>query len=115
MHSYPNHPGHRVGAVETSRAAAETMVDAAKSRSALALATITQRGSGGATADEVADDQGWERYSSRPRVAELHKRGAIVDSGNRRIGASGRAQVVWVIPAYGPNRGDPVQLDWLAA
>ena len=114
MSKYPNIPGFKPGAPVTSALAALSMVDAANNRGALALAWIVERGRLGATADEVAGALNWEKYSSRPRLAELHKRGAIVDSGNRREGASGRGQAVWVIPAFGPIQGEPVQLDWLA-
>ena len=110
---YPDIPGFKPGAPATSAQAALSMVDEAKNRSALALAWIAQQGRHGGTADEVARAQGWEKYSSRPRLAELHKRGAIVDSGVRREGSSGRGQAVWVIPAFGPRTGEAVQLDWL--
>lgn len=115
MSSYPNEPGFRAGAPDTAALAALSMADAAKNRSALALAWIAEQRRRGGTADEVAAALEWEKYSSRPRLAELHKRGAIVDSGARREGASGRGQAVWVIPAFGPIQGEPVQLDWLAA
>jgi hypothetical protein len=114
MNSYPNIPGFRAGAPDTSPLAALSMIDEARNRGALALAIVAERGAGGATADEVAAALLWDKYSSRPRLAELHKRGAIVDSGGRREGSSGRGQAVWVIPAFSPNQGEPVQLDWLA-
>ena len=96
-------PGYYRHAPEPSKLAAESVADAARSRSRLALAFITERTARGATADEVADALEWERYSSRPRLAELHKRGVIVDSGARRVGVSGRAQAVWVTPQFGPD------------
>lgn len=111
-------PGYYRHAPDTSKLAAESVADAAMSRSRLALALIVERAAHGATADEVADALEWERYSSRPRLAELHKRGVIVDSGRRRIGVSGRAQAVWVIPSFGPDAPGEAQgdlLDWLAA
>jgi hypothetical protein len=102
MDRYPYVPGSRAGAPETSEMAAASVVDAAKSRSTQALAYVACQARNGATADEVAEAFEWDRYSSRPRLAELHGRGAIVDSGNRRQGVSGRKQVVWVLPEYGP-------------
>lgn len=101
--SYPFAPGHRPGASRTSRDASASVARAAKDRSALALAYITEQGFSGATADEVAAAHEWERYSSRPRLAELHKRKAIIDSGRRREGVSGRSQAVWVVPQFGPH------------
>jgi hypothetical protein len=51
----------------------------------------------GSTSDEGAQALGLDNpYASRPRFAELHAAGLIVDSGDRRKGLSGRAQVVWI-------------------
>lgn len=97
---YPEKPGFYAHAPETSAQAAESVAEAAKTRSAMALRFITQRGRYGATSDECADRYEWERYSSRPRIAELRKQGVIVDSGNRREGASGRRQAVWVAKQF---------------
>ena len=111
-------PGYYRHAPETSKLAAESVADAATSRWRLSLAFIAERAARGATADEVADALEWERYSSRPRLAELHKRGVIVDSGARRVGVSGRAQAVWVTPQFGPDvPAEPMGdlLDWLDA
>ena len=72
------------------------MADAAKSREAKALALIRASGSHGCTADEVAEALGWERYSARPRLSQLKARRETIDSGNRREGASGRMQAVWI-------------------
>ncbi|MXO74856.1 hypothetical protein GRI40_06430 [Altererythrobacter aerius] len=113
-HQYPNAPGFHPGSPETSREAAASVAPAAANRSNLALRFVRERAPVGATSDEVASRYEWERYSSRPRLAELHKRGLIVDSGRRREGASGRKQVVWVVPEYGPAPTDGVQLDLLA-
>ena len=113
MTDYPNTPGYRAGSPETSRIAAETVADAAKSRSAVALRFILERRFHGATADEVADALGWERYSSRPRLAELHRTGSIVDSGERRKGASGRGMAVWIGKQFAPDPDGDGQLDLL--
>ena len=115
---YPNAPGSWAKAPNTSKLAGESVADAAKNRSHLALGFIRSQAASGATADEVADAHEWERYSSRPRLAELHKRGVIVDSGRRRQGVSGRNQVVWVLASYGPDAEREPQGDllaWLAA
>lgn len=103
MQQYPHDfPGVKPGSPDTAYAAAESVSDAAATRSRLALAFVGDQKANGATADEVAGAYEWERYSSRPRLAELHARGAIVDSGRRRQGVSGRSQVVWVLPEFGP-------------
>lgn len=93
---YRNQPGYRAGAPETSKEAAVSVSDTANSRRALAARFVTERKFSGATADEVAAAFGWDKYSSRPRLAELHGSGVIADSGARRLAASGRRQAVWV-------------------
>lgn len=116
MTDYPNTPGSQPGAPETSREAAVSVAEAAATRSRLALLHVSEMGAAGATSDEVAEYYHWERYSSRPRLAELHKRGAIVDSGMRRKGVSGRSQCVWVVPEHGPTKpADPQTSFELAA
>lgn len=93
---YPNQPGSRRNAPETSFIAAGEVADAAKSRECDALALIRSLGMAGATADEVAFHFDWERYSSRPRLSALKARKQIVDSGNRRKGVSGKNQAVLI-------------------
>lgn len=93
---YPDIPTAKPGSPETAFEAAESVAKAAKSREAKALALIRSREQRGCIADEVADYFEWERYSSRPRLSQLKARGLIFDSGQRRIGASGRRQVVWI-------------------
>lgn len=100
---YPKEPGARSGSPETAFDAARSMIDAAKNREALALSFITGRKHHGATADEVADHFGWERYSSRPRLSGLKARGAIADSGVRRMGAVARKMAVWVAKEFAPE------------
>ena len=106
---YPASPGFLPSAPETSREAAENVAEAASSRRSAALGYVTACAMHGATADEVADAHGWERYSSRPRLAELNKAGAIIDSGERREGVSGRRQAVWIAAAFATAE-EPEQL-----
>ena len=103
---YPDIPAAREGSPETAFEAAESMAEAAKTREMKALRLIRAKASNGATADEVAEALEWERYSSRPRLSTMKARGDIVDSGHRRIGVSGRRQVVWVLPDFGPQAGE---------
>lgn len=115
MTNYPETPGVRAGSPDTSHAAAESVADAAKTREAMAMRFIRSRGLVGATADEVADAQGWERYSSRPRLSTLRARGSILDSGERRKGASGRSQAVWIAAEYAAKPDDPQGNLWEVA
>lgn len=107
---YPNCPGVRAGSPETAYEAAETVAGAAKTREKMALRVIEARALHGATADEVADALEWDRYSSRPRLSTLRALGKIVDSGQRREGASGRRQAVWVAKQYGHQGGADASL-----
>ena len=104
---YPNGPTARGNSPETAFEAADSVANAAKTREAKAKRLIEMKAQNGCTADEVADALEWERYSSRPRLSTMRARGEIVDSGNRRKGVSGRRQVVWVLPEFGPADGAP--------
>ena len=92
MSGYPNTPGSKREG--TSADAAEAMAARAPNLRAATLAAI--RASEGLTADEVADVLGGlSILSIRPRVAELARLGAVVDSGARRRNHSGRPAIVW--------------------
>ena len=98
---YPDQPGARCGSPETAFEAAEHVADAAKSRERLARVLIRNRGSYGATADEVAQALGWiPHYAARPRLSGMKALGEIVDSGVRRTGLSGRRQAAWITPEH---------------
>jgi len=97
---YPYVAYARAGSPDTAFAAADSVAGIATDREAKALAWIREQAENGSTADETAEALGWERYSSRPRLSMLHARGAIVDSGKRRRGVSGRMQAVWVLPQF---------------
>jgi predicted ArsR family transcriptional regulator len=47
------------------------------------------------TADECADTIGMSVLSIRPRFTELHRRGAIEETGELRHNRSGRRAKVW--------------------
>lgn len=111
---YPNTPGFRANAPETSRQAAEAIAPLAASIRAKVLAVVKAAGPVGATGDDIADELGLLVYQVRARLSELRAAGEIVDSERRRKGASGRNGAVWVLPAYGPADPDDGQLDLLA-
>ncbi|GMV98047.1 MAG: hypothetical protein HRF43_09805 [Phycisphaerae bacterium] len=60
------------------------------------LSYIEQRGSAGATDEEVRVALGMRVQTQTPRRGELVKLGLIRDSGRRRPTSTGRAAVVWV-------------------
>ncbi|MEM7121911.1 MAG: hypothetical protein AAF563_11580 [Pseudomonadota bacterium] len=57
--------------------------------------------SDGLTPDEVASRLGLSVLTVRPRCSELMRHGRIVDSGTRRVNASGRKAKVLVVPRAG--------------
>lgn len=61
------------------------------------LRFIRVRGPHGATCDEVEVTLNLAHQTASPRVYELHKRGSIVDSGQKRVTRAGRRAIVWVV------------------
>ncbi|RYE39507.1 MAG: hypothetical protein EOP21_10615 [Hyphomicrobiales bacterium] len=104
-----NLPGYYDHAPETSREAAESVADAAKSREVLALKFLEDRGPDGGSSDEVAEAYDWDKYSARPRLSTLKAMGKIADSGRRRKAESGRWQVVGVLSCFAPVPDSIVQ------
>ena len=86
----------RVEGCDTSEAAAESMRPTASTLRARVLRIIRERGSLGATCDEVEWVSGLRHQTASARVYELRKRSRIVDSGRRRKTRSGRNAIVWV-------------------
>jgi predicted ArsR family transcriptional regulator len=78
---------------DTSRAAARSMVGSVDSL----LQRIVQafRDRGPMTRTEVAAIVGLSDYQASKRISDLKNVAAIVDTGERRPGPSGRAQIVW--------------------
>lgn len=78
----------------TSIAAAESMKETASTLRSKVLEAI-RRSDGGLTTDEVEQLLSLNHQTASPRMWELHKRGLIGDSGNRRKTRSGRMAVVY--------------------
>jgi hypothetical protein len=93
--SYPQRPGWK--ARDTARAAADDAAPKAPRLRQLCLSELAK--SNGLTADECAARLGIDKLSIRPRFSELSATGEIVDSGERRLNASGKRAVVWRLPA----------------
>ena len=89
-YQYPASPGFKKRA--TSKAAADSMASRAGTLRAEALRAILHIPS---TADEVASFLGESVLAIRPRVTELARLGAIIDSGIKRQNISGRNAIVW--------------------
>jgi predicted ArsR family transcriptional regulator len=89
---YPYAPGFKVEQPETSKQAAVAI----KSRAELLRVLVLEKFRlGSATADEIAVKLNESVLTIRPRVAELHKQGKLVDTGVRRQNTSGHSATVW--------------------
>lgn len=92
--SAPALPSHN--RTPTSIDAAESIARRAPTLRAIVLDHIAACRSHGATADEVCHSLEMLPQSATPRINELAKAGAILDSGRTRLTRSGRAAVVWI-------------------
>ncbi len=101
MNGYPQFPGAKTAAPETSVAAAVKVERTAKS---LRDRVLLHLSSAMLTADEVASRMECSVLSVRPRFAELHAMGKIEDAGIRRHNASGHAAAVWRIVPKDPQK-----------
>jgi hypothetical protein len=95
---YPKIPGSKAGS-GPSAAAARIMAGIAPTLRDKAMAELQQpqNASGGLTADEIAAAINSTEFAVRPRISELRRAGAIVDSGKRRTNRSGVNATVWRI------------------
>ena len=108
-YGYPDRPGYRglsPATLSASKQAAVAVAPNAKTIAGQILALLRSRPLG-MIADEVAADLEMPQpYAARPRLADLHRQGAIIDSGERRRGQSGLQQTVWrIAPPLPPNHG----------
>jgi predicted ArsR family transcriptional regulator len=82
----------RRGGPDTSRSAAEDTGNARTTMLRLLLRTYADRGP--LTAEEAADHAGIDQWQASKRVSDLDRLGWIEDTGQRRQGRAGRAQMV---------------------
>lgn len=68
---------------------------------ALAYRLIHEAGPYGRTEWEVSTAAGVNRWSIQPRVSDLARAKAIIDSGRFRINPSGCRATVWIVPPAG--------------
>lgn len=91
--TYPTVAGYKEAT--TSREAAEAIEAAGRAgRLREAVRQWYAAGNQG-TADECAGALGETILSIRPRVSELHHRGYLVATGERRLSSAGRSSHVW--------------------
>lgn len=79
---------------ETSQAAADSVKEDASTLRSKVLEVI-RKTPGGLTTDEVEQLLHLNHQTASPRMWELHRRGLIGDSGNRRKTRSGRMAIVY--------------------
>lgn len=91
--AYPQAPGYKTGQPETSRRAADSMIDHARVIREQVLQMLTVFPD--ATPDEAAQFLKLDKLAVRPRFSELALEGKIEDSGQRRKNASGRNAAAW--------------------
>jgi len=81
---------------DTSRLAAISVLDSARTWRAKVYRYIREAGVNGVTDDEIQRGLGLNPSTQRPRRVELVELGVIADSLDRRRTPSGRLAVVWV-------------------
>lgn len=92
IETYPHAPGWKIDDVETSREAAQSVKQDAKTLRAKCYEVLK---GAAMTADEVAELLGASVLSVRPRVSELRAQFKIEATEKRRCNVSGKKAVVW--------------------
>lgn len=92
---YPNRPGYRANAPETSREAAEAIAPMARNHRDQILAVIKEAYPESRSSDQIASAIGLSPYSVRPRVSELQAAGKIERTDDRAKNEGGRSVVLW--------------------
>jgi predicted ArsR family transcriptional regulator len=92
---YPESPGYRRNAPETSREAAEAVAPMARNYRDQILAVIKDAHPAGRSSDQIAKAIGLSPYSVRPRVSELQAAGKIERTDDRTKNDGGRFVVLW--------------------
>jgi DNA-binding transcriptional ArsR family regulator len=86
---------HRSDAIDTSIDAAESMLDVLTETQNVVYEAIWKLGSDGGISDEICELLPDMRYQTvTPRYRALLDKGLITDTGERRLGKSGRQQRV---------------------
>jgi predicted transcriptional regulator len=81
---------------DTSRAASESMEEAAPRLRERVFRHIKRAGPHGATCHEVERYLKLRHQTASARIWELHQKSRVKDSGYRRSTPSGRLAIVWV-------------------
>ena len=89
---YPDAAGWK--RTDTSHNAARDITPTAKTVRGLVLGELLQRG---LTSYELADRLKLPYHTVQPRTSELRATNQIVDSGDRRLGPTGKMGIVWTV------------------
>jgi hypothetical protein len=92
---YPDSPGYRRNAPETSKAAAEAVAAVAKNYRDRILDIFKQAYPEGKSSDQIAAVTGLTCWSVRPRVSELVAGGKLERTDDRVKNDQGRSVMVW--------------------
>ena len=92
---YPNSPGYRRNAPETSREAAEAIAPAARTLRDRVLTVLQSAYPDSRSSDQIAQAIGITHYSVRPRVSELVAGGKVERTDDRMKNEGGRTVVLW--------------------
>lgn len=84
---------------ETSQDAARSVEGSEATRMEAKVVATLQQTYSGMTTHEIAQYTGLSLVSVSPRIRPLCRKGLIEDSGERRMGASGRTSIVWRVKA----------------
>lgn len=93
--AYPNHPGYRSNAPETSREAADAIAPMARNHRDQILALIKAAYPESRSSEQIGQAIGLSPYSVRPRVSELVAGGKVERTDDRIKNDGGRSVVLW--------------------
>lgn len=93
--TYPDHPGYRANAPETSREAADAIAPMARNHRDQILAIIKSAYPESRSSEQIATAIGLSTYSVRPRVSELVAGGKVERTEDRVKNEGGRSVVLW--------------------
>lgn len=94
------HKMHRKHDPDTSKKAAESIVNSLTTLQADVLAYASDKGPEGFTDEELSQDFHCFGSTYRSRRSELTKKGMIVPTEKRRKMQSGRSAIVWIHKEY---------------
>jgi predicted ArsR family transcriptional regulator len=92
---YPDFPGSRLGAPETSEDAANYIAPLARTHRAMILRYLQEIHPLCRSSEEIGAALGISRWAVRPRCSELYGSERIERSNDRTVNDGGRSVVMW--------------------